>query len=144
VKVFSTHAALVALLLLARASQSFAESPDQVAIMAAMHVMFDENNAELVISPVVVEGDFAIADWIQGGAGGRAFLRKDADKWALVLCSGDAIRSAAALASVGVPVDAARRLALAITAAEKGIPTDRLKKFASFQGMVPMDARSQR
>ena len=130
-------------MLLVPASQSFADTADQRAIMAVMRGMFDQPNVDLVIGPIVVEGDFAVADWIQSNVGGRAFLRKDARSWTLMLCAGDEIRSAEALKVSGVPTGTAERLASAIAAAEKDIPTDRLKKFASFQGMAPMDPHSQ-
>jgi hypothetical protein len=139
VKFSSVHAALVAFVLLVPASRSFANTPDQTAIMVVMHGMFDKPNVELVIDPVVVEDGFAVADWIQGDMGGRAFLRKDAKKWTLVLCTGDEIRSTEALKASGVPAGTAERLASAIVEAEKGIPPDRLTKFASFQGVVRMD-----
>jgi hypothetical protein len=139
----SVRAALVAFMLLVPASQPFADSPDQTAIMAVMHGMFDKPNVELAIGPVVVESGFAVADWTQGDMGGRAFLRKDARKWTLVLCTGDEIRSAGALEASGVPAGTAKRLASAIAEAEKGIPPDRLKKFASFQGTVRMDEQAR-
>ena len=142
-KLSSVHAALAAFMLLVPASQSFADTPEQTAIMTVMHGMFDKPNVELVIGPVVVEGGFAVADWIQGDMGGRAFLRKDVRRWTLVLCTGDEIRSAEALKASGVPAGTAERLASAIADAEKGIPADRLKKFASFQGTVHMDAQAK-
>ena len=52
-------------MLLVPASQSFADTADQRAIMAVMRGMFDQPNVDLVIGPIVVEGDFAVADWIQ-------------------------------------------------------------------------------
>lgn len=112
VKFSSVHAALVAFILLVPVSQSFADTPEQTAIMAVMRGMFDKPDVELVIGPVVVEGGFAVADWIQGDMGGRTFLRKDAKKWTLVLCTGDEIRSAEALKASGVPAGTAERLAL--------------------------------
>ena len=125
------------------ASQSFADSSDQAAIIAVMHSMFDEPNVELIVGPVVVEAGFAVADWIQGDMGGRAFLKEDAARWTLVLCAGDEIRLVEALKASGVPAGTAERLASTIAEAEKSIPADRLKKFASFQGIMRMDAQAQ-
>ena len=42
-----------------------------------------------MVDPVVVEGDHAIAGWVQGDMGGRAHLRRKGHDWQLVLCSGD-------------------------------------------------------
>jgi hypothetical protein len=128
-----------ALLLLAPAAGSLAETTEQAAIQAVMHHMFDRPGTELVIYPVVVEGGFAVAGWTQAEMGGRAFLKEADGKWALVLCTGDDIRSAEALTASGVPPDTAGKLAAAIADAEKSLDAGRLKKLASFQGMVRMD-----
>lgn len=133
------RAALIGVSLLAATSYLFASTAEQTAIMAVLHGMFDKPGSELVIEPVVVEGDFAVADWIQGDMGGRAFLKRDAGKWTLQLCTGDEIRSAVALKASGVPAGTAERLAASIVDAEKAISPQRLKKFASFQGTVHMN-----
>ena len=104
-----------------------------------MHGMFDKPDAELVIDPIVVEGGFSVAGWTQGDMGGRAFLRKRGSEWSLVLCTGDEIRSAEALTASGVPADTAARLAADIAEVEKTVDADRLKMFASFQGVVQME-----
>lgn len=109
------------------------------AVRAVMHGMFDRPEAELVIDPVVVDSGFAVAGWTQGEMGGRAFLREDGDHWTLVLCAGDEIRTAEALASSGVPPDVASSLAAAIVEAEKDLDPARLAQFASFAGLVMMD-----
>jgi hypothetical protein len=130
---------LAAALILGAAAPAFADTPDQTAIQAVMHGMFDRPEAELVISPVVVEGGFAVAGWTQGDMGGRAFLKQDQGKWVLVLCTGDEIKSAEALESSGVPADTAKALSAAIAEAEKSVDAARLKQLASFQGIVRMD-----
>lgn len=88
---------------------------------------------------MTVEGGFAVAGWTQGDMGGRAFLKKDGAKWTLILCAGDAIRSASGLAASGVPSETANALAAAIAEAEKSVDPARLAKLASFQGIVHMD-----
>lgn len=133
---------LVGASLLVASSYSFGASPEQTAVMAVMHGMFDKPGPELVIEPVIVEGSFAVADWIQGDMGGRAFLKQAAGKWNLVLCAGDEIRSAEALKESGVPAGTAERLAASIVEAERTVSPDRLKKFASFQGTVRMDGHA--
>ena len=133
------RAALVTGALLGPIGDLFAIGPEQTAVMAVMHGMFDKPGSELIIEPVVVEDGFAVADWIQGSMGGRAFLKYGAGKWTLVLCTGDEIRSAEALKASGVPTGTAERLAASIAEAEKNISPDRLKMFASFQGTVRMD-----
>jgi hypothetical protein len=133
--------ALSVLLMLAPATASFADTPDQTAIQTVMHGMFDKPDMELVISPVTVEAGFAVAGWTQGDMGGRAFLKKDGARWTLILCTGDGIRSVGGLTGSGVPADTARALAAAIAEAEKSVDPDRLKKLASFPGTVRMDGQ---
>ena len=122
---------------------SAADTADQTAIQTVMHGMFDKPDAELIIAPVSVESGFAVTGWTQGDMGGRAFLKKDGAKWTLVLCTGDGIRSVEALKASGVPADAAVRLAATIAADEASLDPVRLKKLASFQGVMRMDGQTQ-
>ena len=132
-------AALAAFLGLCLGGPGFADDSDQASIQNVMHGMFDRPDAELVIDPIVVEGGFSVAGWTQGDMGGRAFHRKRGSEWSLVLCTGDEIRSAEALTASGVPADTAARLAADIAEVEKTVDADRLKMFASFQGVVQME-----
>jgi hypothetical protein len=134
-------AALTGALLLASQAIAFADTADQTAIQAAMHKMFDRPEAELVIFPVVAESGFAVAGWTQGDMGGRAFLKQTDGNWSLILCTGDEIRSAAALEASGVPTETAGKLAAGIADAEKSLDPERLKMLASFQGTVRMDGQ---
>jgi hypothetical protein len=59
---------------------------------------FDKPEAPLIVEPIVVQGDLAVAGWAQGEMGGRALLRRKGTAWQLALCSGDALKQAAALA----------------------------------------------
>lgn len=134
---------LAALFALAIAWQGPAFAHDDTdpptAIRAVIHEMFDRPDAELVIDPVVVVDGFAVAGWTQGEMGGRAFLKEHHGHWTLVLCSGDQITSAEALAASGVPPETATRLAAEITAADATVDAARLAMFASFEGVVTMD-----
>lgn len=132
-------AALAAFLGLCLGGPGFADDLDQASIQNVMHGMFDRPDTELVIDPIVVEGGFSVAGWTQGDMGGRAFLRKRGSEWSLVLCTGDEIRSAEALTASGVPADTAARLAADIAEVEKTVDAERLKMFASFQGVVQME-----
>jgi hypothetical protein len=132
---------LLALLVLPPLSASWADPPDQSAIQAVMHGMFNKPDVQLVIDPVVVEGGFTVAGWTQGDMGGRAFLKQTDGKWALILRTGNQIRSAEALEQSGVPADTAQKRAAAIKEAEKSTYPNRLKKLASFEGTVRMDGK---
>lgn len=136
-------AMIAATILIFSAHYALSDPSDQTAIQTTLHGMFDKPGVELVIDPIAVEGEFAVAGWTQGDMGGRAFLKKSGSGWTLVLCTGDEIRSAEALAASGVPADAAQRLAGQIAQVEKTIGPARLQKLASFQGVVRMDGQSQ-
>jgi hypothetical protein len=136
-------AAIFAALFLHPAAMARADEPDQAAVKAVMHGMFDRPDAELVIDPVAVEGGYAVAGWTQGAMGGRAFLRQQDGTWILVLCAGDAIRSADGLVIAGVPAETAQSLAAGLAALESAVAPARLATFAGFEGVVRMDGQAE-
>lgn len=105
-----------------------------------LHATFDRPDAELVIEPVVVEGDHAIAGWTQGDMGGRALLRRAHGRWRVVLCAGDALREMPTLSQAGVPQAPAASLVRALAAAESGLDPARLAQLASFEGIMMIEA----
>ena len=126
-------AALAAMLLPAAA-----RADDAGDIRHLMAATFDRPEAPLLVDPVTVHGDLAIAGWVQGDMGGRALLRKEEGTWELSLCAGDALREAAGLEQLGLPAGEAAALADAVVAAESGVDPARLAQFASFEGIVMM------
>lgn len=127
-------------LLLAGLADIAAAGSDDDAIRQMLTKTFDKPEARLVVDPVVVANDHAIADWTQETVGGRALLVRKAGQWAIILCSGDAIKSADAMRRAGVPASDAAKLAAGLESAEKAIPADRLALLASFEGTVSMEA----
>ena len=63
------------------------------------------------LRPRPLVSDYAIADWVQEGSGGRALQRRRGGQWLLILCNADGIKSAAALRQAGVPAPDATNLA---------------------------------
>ena len=55
----------------------------------AMRDIWDKPDAPLVVEPVVIEGDYALAGWVQLERGGRALLRYGATTRELVLQPGE-------------------------------------------------------
>lgn len=104
---------------------------------------FDKPETPLVVDPVTVLADVAVAGWAQGDMGGRALLRKRNGVWSLHLCSGDALKDAAALQQFGLPPEQARALAAAVAAAEAKLDQALVAKFSRFDGVVTMDSESQ-
>lgn len=93
---------------------------------------FDKPGLTVDSGPIVVEKDYALADWVQGEKGGRALLRKRDGKWMVVLCSGDGIKETKTMIEAGVPRPVAQALAERLARAESGLPAGRVRMFARF------------
>lgn len=116
------------------------QEADRAAAQAVLHALYDKPGQTLESGPTAIEGNIAVVDWTQGEMGGRALLQRHDGKWMLLLCSGDALRTAEGLQGVGVPPAAAKALAAKLQEAEAGIAPQRLARMASFRGVVRMDA----
>ena len=134
--IFGIAIGLAQLLFLGQVS---AHDMNEHQITSVMKKMFEKPNAPLAVTPVSVEGDFAVAGWIQGGRGGRAFLQKDKDQWFIAVCGGSGLTQADVLQSIGMKSDAAARLAAAVVASEAKLSSDKRKLFDGFEGMVKVD-----
>lgn len=113
-----------------------AVASDQNAIRAVLMATFDKPEARLVVDPVVVSGDHAIAGWSQGDMGGRALLRQKGQAWDVILCAGDDLKKTDVLTKVGLPTAAAKALSASLAAAEAKLPPARLTLFSKFEGLV--------
>ena len=114
--------------------------PDEDAVTHLLKATFDKPEARLVVDPVVVAGDHAIAGWSLADMGGRALLRRKGGTWSLILCGGDAIRSAEALRHAGVRAADAALLAGKLTEAEARLSPERRALLAKFDGILEMQA----
>jgi hypothetical protein len=112
---------------------------DKAAILEVMKGTWEKPEAPLRVDPIVVAGDHAIAGWVQGDMGGRALLRRKAGAWMVVLCSGDALKSAKELKKAAVPADQAVGLAKSLADAESRLEPATLAQFSKFEGLVMMD-----
>lgn len=112
---------------------------DQEAIAGLLKATFESAEHPLGVAPIVVAGDYAIAGWSQDGKGGRALLRKTAAGWGVHLCSGDALKDAANLETIGVPADAAKTLAASLAAEEARLDPALVAQFSLFDGTVIVD-----
>jgi len=113
-------------------------APDSNAqqITAVMKKQFDRPDAPLAVEPVTVDGDYAVAGWIQGAKGGRALLQKEQGQWRISVCGGDGLTQAKVLESTGMHPLMAKKLAAATLAAEAKLSADKRRMFASFEGML--------
>lgn len=82
--------------------------------------MFDRPDAPLSVQPIVIEGNVALAGWAQDGHGGRALLRLIDSGWYVALCAGPELLEESFVQGQGLDHRAARRLVLAMRAAEGG------------------------
>jgi hypothetical protein len=121
-------------------SPALAQGKNEHQITQVMKQQFDKPEAPLTVTPISVEGDTAVAGWLQGERGGRALLQKDKDRWSIALCGGAGLTQTGALQSTGMQPDAASKLARAIQTAEAALGADQRKRFDSFEGMVKIDA----
>jgi hypothetical protein len=112
---------------------------DSHAIEHVMKHTFDKPEAPLKVAPVSVEGDFAVAGWLQDGRGGRALLQKRHGQWVITVCAGDGLKQVDTLVQTGMKPEVAKRLAAKVAAHEARLPAETLKKFASFEGMLRVD-----
>ncbi|MBX9926898.1 MAG: copper uptake system-associated protein [Hyphomicrobiaceae bacterium] len=129
----------LALILAGCGSPQLDTSADVTAIEAQMHARFDRPQAKLDAGPIVVSGDHAVADWTQGPMGGRALFERRDGKWTIVLCSGDALRTAAFLTQARVPTADAERIMAKLADSERAVAPDRIAKMRSFTGIVTVD-----
>ncbi|MDP1730205.1 MAG: copper uptake system-associated protein [Devosia sp.] len=112
---------------------------DVDAITTLLKSIFETPASPLLIAPVVVSGEYAIAGWSQDGSGGRALLRKAASGWAVHLCSGDGLKDAGNLVRIGVPDADAQQLAADLAKAESTLDPALLAQFSAFDGTVMVD-----
>lgn len=111
---------------------------DIAAIESLLRSTFDRPDAPLQADPIVVDGDYAIADWTQRDMGGRALLQRRDNAWAITLCAGDLLRTAEGLQSVGVERAASARLANKLRGAERGAAPERLEAMSRFAEVMRM------
>lgn len=111
---------------------------DVEAIRVLMKGIWEKPESRLDITPISIEGDYAVAGWTQGEHGGRALLRKSDQAWKVVLCSGDALRDADFLQGAGLSAEAARSMVALVVEDESDIPKERVEQFDRFRGVVRM------
>lgn len=117
---------------------SAASETQQIALV--MKKQFERPEAPLLVNPVSVVGSYALAGWIQGQKGGRALLQKEHGQWRISVCGGDGLTQAKVLETTGMSASVASQLAKAAVAAEASLSAEQRRQFASFEGMLKVDA----
>lgn len=101
-------------------------------IKALIAKTYDKPNHKVETAPVVVSGDYAIADWIQAKNGGRALLRKKQGQWEILACGGDGFKDANVLKDAGIPAPASKDLLAKLKVAEQSLSPDRVRQFGLY------------
>jgi hypothetical protein len=105
-------------------------------IIQVLKNQFERPVTPLDVPVVVVSGDYAVADWLQDNRGGRALLRRDADGWHTLMCSGAQFKTPQALRQAGVQEEDATHISHELSQKEQNLTEEQLKKIDSFQGIV--------
>lgn len=112
------------------------DNPDYAGIRGAMKGTWDKPDSPVVVEPIILRGDHALAGWTQGDMGGRALLRRKASDWIVIFCAGDDLKRADVLHRVGLPQADADALAAMLAVAEKASDPARVAMFSRFEGLV--------
>jgi len=109
------------------------------AIKHVMKAQFDQPNNPLLVNPIAVEQQYALAGWIQGGKGGRALLQLEHGHWVIAVCAGDALLKESTLIQTGMTVEMARNLIHQIKFLESKLDAETRTKLSSFDGLVQVN-----
>lgn len=118
-------------------------SDDQAQITALLKNEFERDDLRLIVEPVIVEDDWAVAGWIQQNRGGRGLLKKTAHGWTVHMCSGAPFKHARNLAQTGMGEATAAAIADKLATAEAALGAERIALMDSFEGTIEIQSGSQ-
>jgi hypothetical protein len=113
---------------------------DDVEIRQLLGTAWDKPESKLLVEPLIIVNDYAIAGWRQNKRGGRALLTKHHGKWTVILCGGDGIKNVETLDEIGMPVTTRDLLLQKLTSAESQLSAETLALFASFGKTIKMES----
>ncbi|MCR4145951.1 copper uptake system-associated protein [Alcaligenes faecalis] len=116
-----------------------AAPPEADRISHAMKAIWDSPEAPLVVEPIVIEGDYALAGWTQLTRGGRALLKSRHGEWSVHMCGGDGLNDVETLTMAGMSAEAAERLVKNTSEAEAKLPAEVTAKFSTFGDNMVVD-----
>ena len=115
-----------------------AEAKETTAIEMALKLQWDKPNHPIRVPVIVIQGDYAIADWIQEQRGGRALLKRDQQNWQTLICGDANMKQVGNLVSAGVSREDAKHLAAALEQEEKRLSDADKALIDSFKGIVDL------
>lgn len=113
---------------------------DERSVEQTLRKIFDRPSAPLTVKPVSIEGDFAVAGWLQNGTGGRTFLKRQQGQWKIALCGDAGLLDPTNLEKMGMAPSAAASLADKIKSAESGLTAQERTQISKFHGVVHIGA----
>ena len=108
-----------------------AGSGDEVKQMLSQ--TFDKPNNPVTTEVVVVQGNYALADWTQGSKGGRALLVKTPESWKVLVCGGEGLTRVDNIKGARVPEKTAQSLVSQLVDNEKMLSNEKIKRINSFK-----------
>ena len=112
---------------------------DQSAVRTVLMQTWNKADAPLIVEPVIIVDNYALAGWVQGERGGRALLmRKPDGNWSVQLCGGDGLKDIETLKQSHLPDAVATELATRQTTAEAALPATTRAQFSKFGATVHM------
>jgi hypothetical protein len=131
-KMIKLEKLLMAIFAITTCSISVAASTDQIEIINTISRIYDKPNLKVITSPISINENFAIADWTQGNRGGRALLKKDNGRWAIITCGADELKDLKNLKDAGISPNAAKVLVEQLNQLEKSIDPHQMYLFSLF------------
>jgi hypothetical protein len=105
--------------------------------------IFERPNSPLTVKPISIEGDFAVAGWMQNGTGGRTLLKRQHGEWQIALCGDAGLVEPANLEKMGLSHSAAAGLAEKIKAAESCLTDQERIQISKFHGVMQISEGSE-
>lgn len=118
------------------ADHSDASSAMEGEVKAVTIVLRRRMQAQVEVPVLALSDDLAVAGWVYGNHGGRAFLRKTDGTWALALLSGASLATSSGLRAQRVSPAQAQILLAQIHVAEGSLPHAQSALLDRFQGTL--------
>jgi hypothetical protein len=106
-------------------------SEEKAAIAQSLQTKYGAKEA-VVVDPIVLRNDYAVADLVRGDIGARAVMQKRKGEWQVLVLAGQEARDAAYLVKAGVPQVEARALANLLVTSERQVPEEKLIKLERY------------
>lgn len=116
----------------------FCDEKQKHQVAQAIKAQWDKPDRPVEVLVVVVEDDFAIADWLQEARGGRAVLRNMNGSWQTLACGDAQIKHVQKLTQFGMRLPQAQAIVQQLQLEERNISQEKLRRIDQFSGVVDM------